>query len=865
MTIPAPQLCPIRLIRDLVVQPPLLALDESVTTAIATLQQSDTCHCVLTLGAENQPIGILTRGDILDLIVEQRNLADFSLKDVVKPPITFTVAAEVNLGDLQTIFTHHKISHLPLIDEQQAFIGLLTQNTLLDFLNTTYLTDRPQSDADFVEQAQLYNLLVESVPMGIFRTDAAGQCTFVNNRWSELTGLDLNGAQGDGWQKALHPDDGDRIATEWYESAAEKRAFDLEYRFLTAEGKVTWVRGRSIAAEHDEQGEVTGYVGSVVEITDRKNAENTLAMILEGTAAATGKDFFALLAAHLAEATGCTYILVNELQGDRLHSLAYWGKGNTQSNLDYAYSHTPCQFVLEQDIYQCVADIDLQFPEDATLLAMQAKSYVGVALKDIEGKAIGNICVFDTQPLDLVRAKKIRNILEVFAARAGAELLRKQTDEAMQRLNQTLEDQVAERTAELQKSQERLGLITDSVPGAIAYIDATERYQFVNYVYEEWFVCPQEDLVGRTVRDITGDEEYLEKYYDDIQQVLAGERVIYEGEITYPNGQSRYVIRTLLPDFDDVDEVQGYYVFVTDISDRHNAEVSLQNSTTELQSLFAAMDDVVLVISEDGSYLKAIETNSTQLYRPPAELTGKSTADIFEGEQLTFFQACIQQTLKAGTTQHFEYSLPIKGIETWFNASCSPLPNNRLLWMARDVSDRHRMEEALRDSELRYLSLVSAVPVGIFRLDLQGSVVYANHRVLDIYDLSYEAFCGEGWQKTIHPDDLVSAIRVWKRGYLGHVPTQSEYRFIQSDGSVHWVYVQTIPERNTKGNLIGTIGTIIEITDRKEAEARIRQSQNRLLEAQRIAHIGSWEFEIETERLTWSAELHRMYGRDPAQ
>lgn len=863
MTISAQKLYPFEVIRQLLVQPPEILRDRPLTVAIAAIQQQPECNCVIVLEAD-QTIGILTQRNILGLLIEQQDIASLKVQDAVgRSPITYPAIAQMDVVAIQKIFTDQHISHLPIVDAQQQLLGVLTEKKLLNFLNAD-ATRLHLAQETIEEKAALYNQLVEFAPIGIFRSDAAGNCTFVNPELCNILGLNFSDLLGDGWSNFLHPDDRDMITKEWHESMVAQHPFDREYRFLRSDGEVVWVQGRSVAAEYNPEGKVVGSVGSIVDISDRKAAESTLTSILEGTVATIGEDFFAALVTHLARATGCGYAFVNERKGDRLYSLASWEKDRLPSACNYPYKDTPCECVLDDGFFKCLDNVDLHFPKDLDLVAMKVKSYVGIALKNDQAESIGNICVLDQQPISVAQAQKINHILRIFAARASAELLRKRTDEALQQLNQTLEKRVEERTAALQNSEQRLRLITDSVPAAIAYIDTNQRYKFVNRTYAHWFAQEQTNIMGKTVREVLGEELYAD-CQSNIQRVLHGEKAEYSNlEIKFGE-RTRYVTDVLVPDYDEQNIVQGYYFFATDISDRHRAELALQESEAELQGLFAAMDDVVLVVSPDGSYTKIIETKSDQFYYPPEELIGQSISDIFSGEQRAFFEDCIQRTFASGISQQFEYSLPIKGVNNWFHATCSLISEDRLLWVARDISDRRRTEEALRDSEQRYLNLMAIVPVGILRLDLDGTVTYANQRAADICGLSVEDFYGNGWQEAIHPDDKNRILVMWQQAHLGQTPIQCEHRFVQPDGSIRWVYVQTMPEKEIEGRLIGTVGTITDITDRKEAEEKVQQSQNILLEAQHIAHIGNWTLDIRTEEIIWSAEVYLMFGLDPSQ
>jgi PAS domain S-box-containing protein len=120
-----------------------------------------------------------------------------------------------------------------------------------------------------------YTSLVTNAPVGIFRTDADGNCVFVNERYCQITGLTPTAAMGTGWRERLHPDDREILANHWYECASSHRPFRAEYRFQHPDGVVVWVLGESIE-ERSPTGELLGYIGTVTDINDRVRAELAL-------------------------------------------------------------------------------------------------------------------------------------------------------------------------------------------------------------------------------------------------------------------------------------------------------------------------------------------------------------------------------------------------------------------------------------------------------------------------------------------------------------------------------------------------------------------------------------------------------------
>ncbi|NEQ32696.1 MAG: PAS domain S-box protein, partial [Leptolyngbya sp. SIO4C5] len=131
------------------------------------------------------------------------------------------------------------------------------------------IKQRQVIEKTLLESQSQYASLTEVVPVGIFRTDVEGNCLYVNERWCQIAGLTLAEALGEGWVQGLHPDDREIIYTEWTKAAQTRQPFQLEYRFRNRAGKTTWVYGQAIA-ERSLEGKITGYVGTITDITTQR-------------------------------------------------------------------------------------------------------------------------------------------------------------------------------------------------------------------------------------------------------------------------------------------------------------------------------------------------------------------------------------------------------------------------------------------------------------------------------------------------------------------------------------------------------------------------------------------------------------------
>lgn len=147
---------------------------------------------------------------------------------------------------------------------------------------------------------------------------------------------------------------------------------------------------------------------------------------------------------------------------------------------------------------------------------------------------------------------------------------------------------------------------------------------------------------------------------------------------------------------------------------------------------------------------------------------------------------------------------------------------------AGQEDQRRRTERLLEESEQRYHTLARISPVGIFRTDAQGVTTYVNPKWSAISGMSASQALGDGWLKAVHPDDREKLNRRWQESARSHQPSFADYRFIRADGTTAWVMGQAVPEIGPKNEVMGYVGTITDITERKEAEAALQASERQL-------------------------------------
>jgi PAS domain S-box-containing protein len=142
------------------------------------------------------------------------------------------------------------------------------------------ITARKQAEEALRKSEDRFRTLTELLPVGVYLTDREGSCQFANKKWLKIAGLTFEESLGTGWSMGLHPDDRGKVLSAWNKMVASRGEWGMEYRFMTPEGEVTWVYGLATALE-TEKGEVFGYVGANMDITERKYMEDSLQASLE--------------------------------------------------------------------------------------------------------------------------------------------------------------------------------------------------------------------------------------------------------------------------------------------------------------------------------------------------------------------------------------------------------------------------------------------------------------------------------------------------------------------------------------------------------------------------------------------------------
>ncbi|MFZ5450183.1 MAG: PAS domain S-box protein [Thermodesulfobacteriota bacterium] len=366
-----------------------------------------------------------------------------------------------------------------------------------------------------------------------------------------------------------------------------------------------------------------------------------------------------------------------------------------------------------------------------------------------------------------------------------------------------------------------------------------------------------EQVLGRlaSVAYGTGEAPYLETYARVAQ---TGEPASFETFFTPL--QRHFSISATSPK-------TGQFITVfEDVTARKRLEAALRESEERYRTLVELSPEAVLVFAE-GKYVFANQA-AADLFgaATPAQMVGQDVLALVPLDFREFVSRRIKEVLAGDKEKDQEAQiLRLDGQAVDVEACAQAIlyrGRKAILLIFRNITERKRALKALRESREDLNRAQAIGKIGSWRMDVQRNELTwsdENHRIFGIppgTTMTYETFLG-----TVHPEDREYVDRKWMAALEGE-PYDIEHRIVVGD-KVKWVREQAGLEFDSQGKLLGGFGTTQDITERKEAEQALRESEARLRMAQQVARIGTFELNIQTGVNTWTPELEAMYGLSP--
>jgi PAS domain S-box-containing protein len=378
--------------------------------------------------------------------------------------------------------------------------------------------------------------------------------------------------------------------------------------------------------------------------------------------------------------------------------------------------------------------------------------------------------------------------------------------------------------AALQASEMQLRMVTDNISGLISYVDSAERFRFINAAQERWFALAREQMIDRPVREVidAGAYAHLAPY---MARALAGERVSFENTRLYPDGVARTVMITYVPDINVDDEVLGFYALVTDITERKQAEEELRYQAYLLENV----QDAIISIDLDFT-IRTWNRGAEQIYGWSAqEAVGRSVRALLSTvylEETINPQAVFDTLLAEGHWQGQVIHHHRDGARLFISNTTTILRDEAgnavgAVAVNRDITSQKEAEQALRASESQ-LTLITD--------NVSGLISYVDHSeryrfVNAVYEAWFAtpraAIIGQTIREQLGETAYAHVQPHVQRALAGE-RTTFENTIAYRDGVTRTVLATYVPDIDIDGAVRGFYALITDITDRKQAEERLR-------------------------------------------
>jgi PAS domain S-box-containing protein len=411
------------------------------------------------------------------------------------------------------------------------------------------------------------------------------------------------------------------------------------------------------------------------------------------------------------------------------------------------------------------------------------------------------------------------------------------------------------------ESERRYRQIVELSPEAIA-VHCEGKIVFVNSAAVRLAGAKGPDeLLGRSAFDFV--------HPDDRAQALQRVRISLDTGTPAPLIEQRFVrldgtvmeaeIRSQLMSYQNKQAIQ---VLIRDVSERKRAEQALRAAAQEWQTTFDSVNDAVWLLDKDQRVVRGNQTTRRIFQHAPSALIGRQCWEIVHGTSEPIAGCPFVRMRKSLRRETME----LQRDDQWFEVAVDPIADEAgqltgAVHIVSDITERKRAEQALRQSEDRYRDLVEHSQELMCTHDLEGRILSANPWSSRVLGYQLDTIL----QMNIR-DFLVPEVRGQVDTYLAEIKKHGAAKgllLVQTAAGERriWEYNNTLRTEGVAAAIVR--GTARDITERKRAEDAIRDRERALKEAQRVAHVGSWDRSLETGVLTWSEELCRIYGVDP--
>lgn len=664
--------------------------------------------------------------------------------------------------------------------EEVAFLREFADDISLALYTIHIDAEKEKIEQKTRELERFYYTLLSNLPGFVYRcrNDRYWTMEYLSDNFYKITGYKPEEVVGNkvlSFNDLIHKDHQERLWVKWQILLRKRQVFEDEYPIITKNGEIRWVyeQGRGI---YDENGNVVALEGYITDITPRKKLEEQLAesekkyrAIFENSADAIflmAGDVFIDCNLSALKMFGCER---NDIIGKPPYLFSPEFQPNGESSrkkaIDYikrAYQGEELRF---EWLHKKLDGVEFECEVSLNKITYGKKAFLLAIVRDISEKK-----------------KALKEIIKLAKA-------------------------------------------LDSIGEAVTITDISNKFIYVNKAFENLYGYQKDEILGKNVYILRTSESLDPKIDRDMFDKLTKEQV-WRGELWNKdkNGRKFKILLTVNTIFDENKKPLGYIGVALDLTERIRLEQSLLESEEKFRTLVESMDDIVYTLDtqhrHNGLYGRWIENWGLK----EEDFLGKTALEILGNEEGKIHIEMQERCLR-GESLVYEWSRTLGKNTYYFQTRISPLKDKNgkiigIVGVGRDITQLKHLTLELN----KFYNIVEQTPTGIFILDIEKTITYANRSLEKIFGINKSSILGN----KIHSIHLEMLDEKYFEDLFQKVINEGEQVVEAKIRNLkHWLRIRIFPIKDNNGNVINFVGLINDITKEKEYIQQLKDAKEK--------------------------------------